>query len=224
MLKQLRDMNADTTSSAVATTAVAASASAAASAAANLPNIRNLKLDANDFVEQSILKKRTELKGFEDAEMEVKKTLKSPLPDHVRLWTCLDVCKWLETLSLHQYTAAFKEASVDGPFLMELREEDLTQILGVRHKLHVRKIMVSRKLLEPLTIEEMKKKKMFEEEEQSDQNRAVSGMVDLDTAFSQCRNGRTKRMEESLNTGFPIDAEDEKGDTLLLVACQNSHR
>lgn len=42
--------------------------------------------------------------------------------------------------------------------------------------------------------------------------------------FSQARNGRIKRVEESLNMGFPIDAEDEKGNTLLLVACQNSNK
>jgi ankyrin repeat protein len=42
--------------------------------------------------------------------------------------------------------------------------------------------------------------------------------------FSQARNGRIKRVEESLNMGFSLEAEDEKGNTLLLVACQNSNR
>ncbi len=54
--------------------------------------------------------------------------------------------------------------------------------------------------------------------------RAEIGMPTLDTVFSQARNGRIKRVEESLNMGFPIDAEDEKGNTLLLVACQNSNK
>ena len=48
--------------------------------------------------------------------------------------------RWLETLALGQYVDAFKEATVDGAFLMELREEDLVQVLGVSHKLHVRKL------------------------------------------------------------------------------------
>ena len=47
---------------------------------------------------------------------------------------------------------------------------------------------------------------------------------ELDTAFSQARNGRLKRLEETLNLGLPIDADDEKGNTLLLVAAQNCNR
>lgn len=34
------------------------------------------------------------------------------------------------------------------------------------------------------------------------------------------RNGRLKRLEESLEQGFPVDTEDERGNTALLVACQ----
>ena len=49
-------------------------------------------------------------------------------------------------------------------------------------------------------------------------------MPDQDTVFSQARNARNKRLEQSLNQGFPIDAEDENGNTLLLTACQNSNR
>lgn len=49
-------------------------------------------------------------------------------------------------------------------------------------------------------------------------------MPSLDTVFSQARNGRIKRVEESLNLGFPIDAEDERGNTLLLVATQNRNK
>lgn len=148
-----------------------------------------------------------------------------PLPDQVRLWTVSDVLNWLDTLSLGQYSTAFKEATIDGPFLMELREDDLVQILGMKHKLHVRKLLVSRDRLKPLSVDELKKKKMFEIEEKADDTRAgVAVVPDMDTVFSQCRNGRTKRLEDSLNAGFPVDAEDEGGNTLLLTACQNSNR
>ena len=37
---------------------------------------------------------------------------------------------------------------------MDLREEDLMQVLGVEHKLHVRKILVSREKLKPLSQQE----------------------------------------------------------------------
>ena len=156
--------------------------------------------------------------------LKVRQAKANPLPEQVRLWTVTDVAKWLDTLSLGIYAQAFREATVDGPFLMELREDDLTQILGMKHKLHVRKLLVSRDRLKPLSVEEMKKKKMFELEEDAGEKRAMSGLPDLDTVFSQARNGRNKRLEESLNAGFPVEAEDEGGNTLLLTACQNSNR
>ena len=42
----------------------------------------------------------------------------NPLPDKATSWSVNDVCRWLDVLSLGQYSAAFREASVDGPFLM----------------------------------------------------------------------------------------------------------
>ena len=47
---------------------------------------------------------------------------------------------------------------------MELREEDLIQVLGVQHKLHVRKIIVSREKLKPLTKQEIVQKEIVEHE------------------------------------------------------------
>ena len=87
-----------------------------------------------------------------------------PMPVNVQMWSVEDVCRWLETLSLQQYANAFREASVDGPFLMELREEDMVQVLGVTHKLHVRKIVVSREKLKPLTKEQVVQKEQVEYE------------------------------------------------------------
>ena len=80
------------------------------------------------------------------------------------MWSVDDVSRWMESLSLGQYCQAFKEATVDGPFLMELREEDLIQVLGVQHKLHVRKIIVSREKLKPLTKQEIVQKEIVEHE------------------------------------------------------------
>lgn len=107
----------------------------------------------------------------------------------VRLWTVEDVCRWLDTLRLGQYKSAFKEASVDGEFLLELREEDMmqvrrhhsgtvwglegplvslswssvavAQVLGMEHKLHVRKVILARAKLLPLSEEERAKKVRF---------------------------------------------------------------
>lgn len=164
------------------------------------------------------------VQAAEKAEQELKVMVANPLPANVRTWTIHDVSRWLDSLSLAQYKDAFLEGSVDGPFLLELREEDLVQVLGIKHKLHVRKILISREKLKPLSQQELRNKEVVEREEKADVNREEMGMPSLDTVFSQARNGRVKRVEESLNLGFPIDGEDEKGNTLLLVAAQNSNR
>ena len=117
------------------------------------------------------------------------------------MWTVSDVGKWMESLSLHQYVPAFKEGVVDGPFLMELREEDIIQVLGVTHKLHVRKIIVSREKLRPLNEKENSHKEKVDIEDKAANRRKMAGVPDLATVFSQARNGRLKRLEESLNLG-----------------------
>ena len=47
----------------------------------------------------------------------------------------------------------------------------------------------------------------------------VAGVV-----FSHARHGRLKRLEESLDEGFDIDAKDDQGNTLLMTAVQNGNK
>jgi hypothetical protein len=98
----------------------------------------------------------------QEAEKEYRKAMDNPIPNNVRSWTVSDVSRWLDSLSLAQYCTAFTEGSVDGPFLMELREEDLVQVLGIKHKLHVRKILLSREKLKPLSQQEVRNKEAVE--------------------------------------------------------------
>lgn len=141
------------------------------------------------------------------------------------MWSVTDVCRWLETLTLGQYAAAFAEASVDGDFLLELREEDLAQVLGMEHKLHVRKVLIARDKLRPLDEQEMLKKAAVQHEEKAAAERGGGeGAPVLDTVFSQARNGRVKRVEDSLNAEFPVDSQDDKGNTLLLLGAQNVNK
>lgn len=58
-------------------------------------------------------------------------------------WNVDDVSKWLATIALSQYIQAFRDGSVDGPFLFQLTDEDLRNILGVEHQLHRKKILFS---------------------------------------------------------------------------------
>ena len=58
MLKQMREINSDTTSAAIASSADAASAAAAAAAAANIPAIKHLKLGADDVMDAALKKQQ----------------------------------------------------------------------------------------------------------------------------------------------------------------------
>lgn len=185
-------------------------AASASTIAANLPTIQKLDIGADDFIELSIQKKRAEIAAAESAEREVKKMQATPMPDSVQLWTVSDVCRWMDSLLLSEYNLAFKEARIDGPFLMELREEDMVEVLGITHKLHVRKILVSREKLRPLSEREVDMRNTVRSEDfagsvrlgtSSSSSAGPDGLPTLDTVFSQCRNGHLKRVEESINLG-----------------------
>ena len=59
----------------------------------------------------------------------------------VSAWSVEDVAKWLQTLSLGQYSEAFIDSAVDGEFLYDLNDDDLKNTLGIEHRLHRKKIL-----------------------------------------------------------------------------------
>lgn len=235
MLKNLREINADTTASAITSTAETTATAAAAVAAANITPITSnpAKKSAGGDAIRSLLpttarRKQQKMVQQQREEKEaISLARREPLPQEVHAWTVDDVGRWLDTLSLSQYKAAFREGAVDGEFLMELRAEDMAEVLGVSHKLHVRKLLAARSKLLPSTATEQSQldaenheanAKRVRGQEPSDEDK---GSLNPSTVFSQARNGRIKRLVESLDAGFPINTEDDKGNTLLLLACQN---
>jgi hypothetical protein len=235
MLKNLRDINADTTAAAITTTAETAATAAAAAAAANITPVtaalakKKAGGDAiSDLLATVAQRKQQELAQQQrDEEEALAPGKQQPLPEDLRAWTVDDVGRWLDSLSLPQYKAAFREGAVDGEFLVELRAEDMAEVLGVSHKLHVRKLLAARNKLLPLTAAERAQLDAVNHETSAARARGqeLAGgdeiSLEVDTVFSQARNGRMKRLVESLDAGFAIDSEDDKGNTLLLLACQN---
>ncbi|OQR92874.1 hypothetical protein ACHHYP_03147 [Achlya hypogyna] len=219
MLKSLRDINADTTAAAISSTAETAATAAAAAAAANIPTMQRLQLGSSELMDAASKKKKAELAERQKREDEAKAALLQPFPNAMRDWTIDDVQRWLEVLSLTQYKAAFREGAVDGALLLELRPEDLSDILGVSHKAHLLKILVSRKKYLPLSQHEKGQLAAALQEDKAAATR--KGVPDLDTVFSQARNGRLKRLVESVDAGFDVNVEDDKGNTLLSIASQN---
>merc|ERR1719446_1783148 len=122
-------------------------------------------------MDATLRKKQAELDAARQAEDEAKKSRAEPFPKETRLWSVTDVMRWLDTLALGQYKQSFKEASVDGEFLLELREEDMMQVLGMEHRLHVRKVILARAKLTPLSPLETAKKDTVLKEEKATQDR-----------------------------------------------------
>lgn len=116
----------------------------------------------------------------------------------------------------------FQEASIDGDFLMDLREEDLEEVLGIKHKLHRKKILLARqKLKSKLSRIWNDADTKGDESDHKTGNRDIAESVPLDVIFSQIRHGRSKRLQDSLKGNIDIDSEDEYGNSLLMVAIQN---
>jgi ankyrin repeat protein len=49
-------------------------------------------------------------------------------------------------------------------------------------------------------------------------------MPSFESIFTQISSGRVKRVESSLNSGFPINFSDPTGTTLLMTACRCEQR
>eukprot|EP00566_Odontella_aurita_P000474 CAMPEP_0113557852 /NCGR_PEP_ID=MMETSP0015_2-20120614/18022_1 /TAXON_ID=2838 /ORGANISM="Odontella" /LENGTH=888 /DNA_ID=CAMNT_0000459325 /DNA_START=125 /DNA_END=2788 /DNA_ORIENTATION=+ /assembly_acc=CAM_ASM_000160 len=215
MLNKMRGISSDITASAVSNSANTAAAAAAAAAAASIPHSE--RADAHvggvaNVAGGNIGNDRKQGKeNFEE----------DSLPDDCNLWTINHVSKWLRHLSLDAYVNNFEEACVDGEFLLDLREEDLATVLGMEHKLHRRKLLLAREKIRPLSQEEEAKQESVQNEEKSDARRRLP---DLNIVFSQARHGRLKRLEESLNDGFDVNAQDSKGNTAIIIAVQNNQR
>ncbi|CAM9779578.1 unnamed protein product, partial [Hapterophycus canaliculatus] len=241
MLKTMRGINADTTTAAVTSSADAAAAAAASAAAASLPGIKADKVlePLKDVVGQEIGRKKKILQEKMDAQEEMDEANAHPFPNEVKFWTKEDVGLFLVALGLQKYRPAFEEAAVDGDFLLALDPNDCADVLGVEHPLHSKKLFLAIDKLRPMTERDRRKKACLfalipytrtrarplpqaavEREEFADTNRG-DDPPDVETVFSQVRNGRLKRLEDSLEKGFLIDTEDEHGNTALMVACQN---
>jgi pimeloyl-ACP methyl ester carboxylesterase len=240
MLKSLKDMNADTTASAIKSSADTAAAAAAAAAAANIPSMKHLGIGADELVsamsQKRLMNAEAKKKEIEDA----KRAMEESFPDDVHVWKVRDVVRWLDLQMLGQYKKAFAEAAVDGDFLMELTPEDMRDILGIEHRLHVKKILTMRERLKPLTAEEIRQRNELQREEHASQLRSMGAgrsstlrlgetkqdvvggepPPTLTTLFMHVRNGRKNKVEAGLGRGFDVNTEDGHGNTLLITAAQ----
>ncbi|CAM9277713.1 unnamed protein product, partial [Scytosiphon promiscuus] len=183
-----------------------------------IPSLKETGNLGGDAVSQALALRKDQVKTTQVEIAEAEASQRHPFPTELSLWTVDDVGRWLDTLQLGEYKQAFREGKVDGSFLGELRESDLMDSIGMEHKLHLKKLLLARQKLTPLSEAEKSMASSVRREELATSIREE--IPDIDTAFSQARHGKKKRLEETLNTGFDINAEDSMGNTLLIVAVQ----
>jgi hypothetical protein len=276
MLKQMKNMASDATAAAVSCSADTAAAAAAAAAAANLPPPSSCVGggDSSGEATTNHLASRVTLaqtKTATDAKSSCEHLRKEsdsdePLPLDCHDWTVGDVSRWLRKLSLGMHAKKFAEASVDGEFLLELKEDDLAGALGMEHKLHRRKLTLAREKLcqspeerqrrpgavrfidgaaalngkqafslSPLaqqsSLVSEKNHHHHHHHQQQKLNRRLSRFTSTAASppvagvvFSHARHGRLRRLEESLDEGFDVDAKDDQGNSLLMTAVQNGNK
>mmetsp|Transcript_16373 Transcript_16373/g.24141 ORF Transcript_16373/g.24141 Transcript_16373/m.24141 type:complete len:2281 (-) Transcript_16373:1010-7852(-) len=220
MLKEMRQMSSDTTTAAISASLQTASSAAAAASAAMMPG----KGAPESSLRKSALCQKE--KNMKTHPPNRDKSMDSiDLPGDIRKWNISDVSLWLQKLSLGMYVMVFQEASIDGEFLLDLREEDLEDVLGIEHKLHRRKILLSRQRVVSEEARNMTSGETSSPQVSEVPSDAPKTNVDIppDVVFSQARHGRLKRLEESLDNGFDVNTEDEFGNSLLMIAVQNRH-
>ena len=227
MLKSMRDMNKEVTSTAIAGSAQTAAAAAAAATAANIPQMQRLGMGSDELL-LAIEKKKDVEEAERQARLEDAKTAAmQPFPDKLEQWSVYDIGRWLDVLSLPQYKQAFKEAAVDGALLLELQPSDFRDVLGMEHTLHVKKVVAARDKMKPLSAREKRQMTEVVREDGAVANRreAAASMQSMgqDEVFRACRNGRRRLLEEALEQNFNIDTKDEHGNTLLMTACQQTN-
>jgi len=127
---------------------------------------------------------------------------------------------------------SFEEACVDGELLLDLTDDDLLYALGMEmeHKLHRRKIILAQDKLKLLNSENKNvefsvegEQTLLESGSTIRKNEALVSVPDARTVFSHLRHRRMAPLEKSLDSGFDINTKDEHGNTLLIVAVQNSN-
>ena len=94
----------------------------------------HLQLGAHDVIDAIAKKRELDARERDRKIEEAKAAMETVFPEDVREWNINHVGQWLDALVLGQYKPAFEEAAIDGMYLLELVEQDLTSALGMTHE------------------------------------------------------------------------------------------
>lgn len=164
---------------------------------------------------------------------------KGGLPRKLRDWSTEDVGLWLRALGLGKYVEGFSEAGVDGEFLPGILARDFRDTFGIQDRTHLSTVLSGREMLRVADLRNDCNIALV----QGELNKAMSaagGSVGkaaqelatledvkvpaLSALMAMARAGRTRKLEVFLRAGFNPDAEDEQGNTMLIVAAAHGHK
>lgn len=117
--------------------------------------------------------------------------------------------------------------------LLELTEDDLIYALGIEHKLHRKKILVTQDRLRHSSVVVKNSKPLSDAEENLNDGSllpeittlasAVTVQPDVRTVFSHVRHRRIAALEKIFEKGLDMNVKDDQGNSLLMVAVQNKN-
>ena len=129
-----------------------------------------------------------------------------PFPRLIRLFSQVDVCQWLATIGLAQYSQSFLSSGIDGELLVSFSPGELKSALGMEDCEHITRLLLardawahavaaSRPRIDPLATRELQG--MFPA--------YASSPTRIAALFAAVRTGRLQPLQTALKAGFPLE-------------------
>jgi hypothetical protein len=99
--------------------------------------MKNISTTEIKELDEEVLKNNDLMKNIDQGNNDISTQSQS----NVLKWDVDNVVQWLSAIYLVQYEDVFRDASIDGPFLCQLTDDDLKNALGIEHVLHRKKIL-----------------------------------------------------------------------------------
>jgi hypothetical protein len=164
-----------------------------------------------------------------------------PWPRKMRDWRVSDVGAWLRAIGLTRYVPVFEEAGVDGDGLLVMDAKDLRNTMCMFDVAHLSIALHAREELRVADIEGDVGRGL------KDANvvvltgsnagrfgpaaKLLASLLKEDfvipkaaVIFTATANGFSRRVELAVRSGFPVDAIDADGNSLIHIATKHGHR
>ena len=150
----------------------------------------------------------------------------------IRYWSVDDMCRWLTAADLSEYQDIFRSREIDGDTFMDLSDEDIREVLGIKAKSHYKKILNFRQMLESgvsashaadSTAAMLKDHQEVKSTQKRLKELSKGELPSSEKLFALVRDGRKGAVEKGLQAGFNPDSFDRSGKAPLHIAAIKAH-